>query len=246
MLPLPERVMIVEDEMLTQRHLKNILNNLGVKVVGCFDNAADARAALTRDSCDMILMDISIKGPEDGIQFSRSILQQYAIPIVFISAYSDEETLEEVLDLSPYGFITKPFGAKDVEVAMGVAYKRFHADGIKRAIAKATASSSSSASRTEVVQIDNVYRFDMQAEILYKDNKPVHLNKKQTRLIKMLVEYRNQVIDYETIINEVWPDGVVASSSLRTLVYSIRQLLSGFPIESYSKIGYGLKTHSRL
>ncbi len=129
---LPSKVIIVEDELMSQRHITGILESLGVEVVGCFDNASDARAAITKDSCDMILMDINIKGSEDGIQLSRSLLQQYNIPIVFISAYSDGETLEEVMDLSPYGFITKPFGAKDVEVAIGIAYSRFKIDKNKK------------------------------------------------------------------------------------------------------------------
>jgi len=246
MLPLPDKVMIVEDEMLAQRHLENILKSLDVEVVGCFDNAADARAAMTQGFCDMILMDINIKGSEDGIQLSRSILQQYALPIVFISAYSDGETLEEVLDLSPYGFITKPFSAKDVEVAMGIAYKRFHADGTKRAIAEATSTSSSSAAQADTVHINDVYRFDMVTHTLYENDRPIRLNKKQIVLITVLAERRNQVVDYDTIIDQVWPDGVLASSSLRTLIYSVRQLLPDFPIESHSKIGYALKSTSAL
>jgi DNA-binding winged helix-turn-helix (wHTH) protein len=56
----------------------------------------------------------------------------------------------------------------------------------------------------------------------------------------VLVRHYNQVIDYDMIIAEVWPDGVVANSSLRTLVYSVRQLLPDFPIESHSKMGYAL------
>ena len=238
--------MIVEDEMLAQRHLENILKSLNVEVVGCFDNAADARASLTQGSCDMILMDINIKGPEDGIQLSRSILQQYSLPIVFISAYSDGETLEEVLDLSPYGFITKPFSAKDVEVAMGIAYKRFHADGTKRAIAEASVTSAPSVLQADAVEISDTYRFDMLTQTLYENDQPVRLNKKQITLIKVLVERCNQVVDYDTIIDEVWPDGVLASSSLRTLIYSVRQLLPDFPIESHSKIGYAIKSTSTL
>jgi DNA-binding response OmpR family regulator len=239
MLPLPSKVMIVEDEMLAQRHIRNILKSLDVEVAGCFDNAADARAALTQDLCDMILMDINIKGPEDGIQFSRSLLQQYDLPIVFISAYSDGETLEEVLELSPYGFITKPFSAKDVEVAMGIAYRRFHADGTKRAMAAATAPT---ALQADTVQIDELYRFDVRAQILYRQDESVRLNKKQLKLISTLAQHCDQIVDYNTLIDEVWPDGVLADSSLRTLIYSVRQLLPDFPIESHSKMGYAIKS----
>jgi DNA-binding response OmpR family regulator len=238
MMMLPSRVMVVEDELLSQRHIENILKSLDVEVVGCYDNAHDARAAITKDSCDMILMDINIKGSEDGIQFSRSILQQYSLPIVFISAYSDGETLEEVMELSPYGFITKPFSAKDVEVAMGIAYKRFRVDKQKK-----TPDPSPKAVSSTVVQITPEFRFDLEVHMLYKQDKPVRLNKKQVKLVETLVSHFNQIVDYNTIIDEVWPDGVLADSSLRTLVYSIRQILPDLPIESHSKMGYAIRNN---
>jgi len=240
MLNLPSRVMIVEDELLAQRHIQNILKSLDVEVVGCYDNASDARAAITKDSCDMILMDINIKGSEDGIQFSRSILQQYDIPIVFISAYSDGETLAEVMELSPYGFITKPFSAKDIEVAIGIAYKRFGVDKERK---------QKTAVPPKVVQDNKVritpeFMFDIEAQMLFRSDTPVRLNKKQVKLIGTLATHCNQIVTYDTIIDEVWPDGVVANSSLRTLVYSVRQILPDLPIESHSKMGYALRTSS--
>ncbi len=234
---LPSRVMIVEDELLSQRHIENILKSLGVAVTGCYDNARDARAAITQGSCDMILMDINIKGSEDGIQFSRSILQQYNIPIVFISAYSDGETLEEVMELSPYGFITKPFSAKDVEVAMGIAYKRFNVDKEK----KTSAPPPEKPIQASMIRITDALRFDLEVHTLYRNDAPVRLNKKQTKLIEILATHSNQIVDYGTIIDEVWPDGVLADSSLRTLIYSVRQTLPDLPIESHSKMGYALR-----
>ncbi len=234
---LPSKVLIVEDELLSQRHIESILKNLGVTVVGCYDNASDARAAITKDSCDMILMDINIKGPEDGIQFAWSILQQYYLPIVFISAYSDGETLEEVMELSPYGFITKPFSAKDVEVTIGIAYQRFSIDKKKKQLDPPVQKV-----QENIFSITSEYRFDTTVGALYKHNDPVRLNKKQVKLVEILVRNANQIVEYSTLIDEIWPDGVLADSSLRTLVYSIRQIVPELPIESYSKMGYALRT----
>jgi len=239
---LPAKVMIVEDELLSQRHIQNILKSLDVDVVGCYDNAADARAAITQGCCDMILMDINIKGAEDGIQFSRSILQQYNLPIIFISAYSDGETLEEVMELSPYGFITKPFSAKDVEVAMGIAYKRFHVDKEKKKPSETPAK----VIQETKVHITPDFYYDIEEHTLFQNDVPVHLNKKQMKLIETLSIHCNQIVGYSTIIDEVWPNGVAADSSLRTLVYSIRRILPDLPIESHSKLGYALRaTHTQ-
>jgi DNA-binding response OmpR family regulator len=239
MLPLPSQVMIVEDELLAQHHLKNILQSLHVEIYGIYNSAIDTRSALRKECCEMILMDININGPEDGIQLTRSILQQYNIPVVFISAYSDGETLQEVMELSPYGFITKPFSAKDVEVAMGIAYSRFHADRFRAP--PPPPSGSNTQGDKDIVSIGPLYQFHLRTQTLYKDGEMVRLNKKQLKLIEVLVYHVNQIVDYDTIIEEVWPDGVIAESSLRTLIYSVRKLLPDFPIESHSKIGYSLK-----
>ena len=236
---LPSKVMLVEDELLSQRHIQNILESLNVEVIGCYDNAADAKAAITKDSCDMILMDINIKGPEDGIQLTRSILQQYDIPIVFISAYSDGETLEEVMELSPYGFITKPFSAKDVEVAMGIAFKRYRVDHDKKRVNETPEKTI----RDHKIVISPECYFEIDTHTLYWQDHPVRLNKKQVKLIETLATHRNQIVGYDQIIEAVWPDGILAESSLRTLVYSVRQILPDLPIESHSKMGYALRTN---
>ena len=83
---LPNHIMIVEDEAITQRYLKEILEQRDVHISGCFDNAEDAIEALKNTPCEMILMDINIKGAMDGIQLARYILRTYTLPIVFISA----------------------------------------------------------------------------------------------------------------------------------------------------------------
>ena len=91
----------------------------------CFDNATDTIEALKNIDCDMILMDINIKGPIDGIQLARKILETYTLPIVFITAHNDDATLEELLELAPYGFIGKPFSSKEILVTLKIAYKRY-------------------------------------------------------------------------------------------------------------------------
>ena len=122
---LPQNVVIVEDEVITQRYLQDILSNIEVNVSGCFDNASDTLEALKSISCDMILMDINIKGPVDGIQLAKIILETHTLPVIFITAHNDDATLEELLELAPYGFIGKPFSSKEILVTLRIAYKRY-------------------------------------------------------------------------------------------------------------------------
>lgn len=233
----PKHVVIVEDEAITQRYLQDILLQQDVQISGCFDNAIDTLEALGQIECDMILMDINIKGAMDGIQLARKILESYTLPIVFITAHSDDATLEELLELAPYGFIGKPFSSKEVLVTVQIAFKRFAVQtaSISRAIPKESASR---------IMIGNFYGYSTEQQVLYYDGQAVKLNKKQGLFIELLVQNINTTVRYDTLIAYLWKDDFVSDSTLRTLVYSVRKLLPDLPIVSYSKIGYALEVRS--
>ena len=231
---LPENIVIVEDEVITQRHLQDILSQHKVNVSGCFDNAADMLASLNDTECDMILMDINIKGPVDGIQLAQKILETHPLPIIFITAHNDDATLEELLELAPYGFISKPFSSKEVLVTLKIAYKRYLIH-TKTSNVKIIDESS-----TDIV-INKYYVYSPSVSMLYYDGQVVKLNKKQTMLIEILCKNVNTVVIYDTLIIHLWEDDTVADSTLRTLVYSVRKLLPDLPIVSHSKLGYSLQ-----
>ena len=228
---LPKHIMIVEDETITQRYLKDILGHYAVETIECYDNAEDAYNALKTSSCEMILMDINIKGSIDGIQLARKILQHHTLPIVFITAHSDQDTFQEVLDLSPYGFIAKPFSAKDVEMVLQVAYKRFLSQESKK----------TQEEEGDHIVIDKHYTYSKSLKKLYKDDKEVKLNSKHIKLIDILCRNIDHTVDYATLRAEIWDNSDIAESALRTLVYSLRKQLPDLPLASYSKVGYSIK-----
>jgi len=231
---MPKKILIVEDEVITQRFLQDIFAQYETEVVGCFDNAGDVLTHIKELTCDMILMDINIKGPMDGIQLARKILEKHDLPIVFITAHNDDETVEETLELSPYGFICKPFTSKDVVVTIQIAYKRYLAH------TKVVDTQSEVKHHQEVI-INEKYRYIQSRAQLYREDKPVDLTKNQSALVKILVQNVNQTVSYETLVSSIWGDGHIADSALRTLVYSLRKLLPDLPIVSHSKVGYALE-----
>jgi len=233
---LPEKIVIVEDEVITQRFLQDIFAQYDTRVVGCFDNAADFLAVIKDLECDLILMDINIKGPMDGIQLARKILEKYTLPIVFITAHNDDETVEETLELSPYGFICKPFTSKDVVVTIQVAYKQY----LSRVYTEKKQDSVSEVS--DSVAIDETYTYSRKLSQLYRNGMPVDLTKNQYLLLKILVEHINQTVHYEMLVSAIWEEAQVADSALRTLVYSLRKILPDLPVRSHSKIGYALES----
>ncbi len=229
---LPEKILVVEDEAITQRMLNDILSQEGVEI-SCVDNASDALDDIYSNSYDMILMDININGAVDGIQLSRKILEKYDIPIVFITAHDDEDTVDELLELSPYGFISKPFGAKEVLIAIKIAYKM--------SLSKINKVETDNNSNENEIYINDEYKYSLIDEQLFKSGKLVKLTNNQNKLIYVLAKNFNQIVDYETLILEIWGQDTKADSALRTLVYSIRKLLPTLPLHSQSKTGYILK-----
>jgi len=231
---LPENIVIVEDEVITQRYLQDILSQHKVNVSGCFDNAADTLEALKSIECDMILMDINIKGPVDGIQLAKIILETHTVPVIFITAHNDDATLEELLELAPYGFIGKPFSSKEILVTLRIAYKRYL---IHTEAAKVTPPSE----ETSDIVINEYYAYSQTSSQLYYDGEAIKLNKKQSMLLDILSKNVNNTVAYEAIISHLWEDNNLSDSALRTLVYSVRKLLPDLPIVSHSKIGYSLQ-----
>ncbi len=231
---LPKNIVIVEDEVITQRYLQDILVQHHVNVSGCFDNALDTLKALKSINCDMILMDINIKGSVDGIQLAKKILGIYILPIVFITAHNDDATLEELLELAPYGFIGKPFSSKEVLVTLKIAYKRYL---IHTAVSSVKTSDESSSD----IVINAYYSYSRTLSVLYYDGEAIKLNKKQSILLEVLSQNVNHTVGYDTLISQLWEEGSVADSTLRTLVYSLRKLLPDLPIVSHSKVGYSLE-----
>lgn len=230
---LPKKLLIVEDEMLTVRYLQGIVEKLGIQVCASFDNGEAALDMLKSIPCDMVLMDINIKGQLDGLETTRIILDRYNIPVIFITAYNDKETLENALDLAPYGFIAKPFTQNDLEVGIRFGYKRFMVDHRADNFQK----------EESAIQLSKSFWFDVETGILMRYNYPMKLNAKENLLLKLLLQHRNQIVSSQEVESFVWSDEEVSNTSIRTLVYSLRKIFDGeVSIETISKQGYCLNT----
>jgi len=103
-----ESILIVEDEGLIALHLAEFLEQAGYHIAGT-PFSGEACVQMVRHSPpDLILMDIALAGPMDGVEAARQIRHRYDIPVIFLSAYSDQSRIDEADAVSPYGFLTKP------------------------------------------------------------------------------------------------------------------------------------------
>lgn len=122
------KVLIVEDESIVAKDIQNILLKNNYEILGIANNADTALNYLFQQLPDVILMDIMIKGNINGIELSQKIKEEYDVPIIFLTAYSDLPTLEKAKIVEPYAYITKPFKNSDILSAIEITLFRFKKD----------------------------------------------------------------------------------------------------------------------
>lgn len=120
-----KKILIVEDEVELADNIQEILTDLAYDVAGVVDNAKDALSFLEKNSVDLVLMDIMIKGDLDGIDLAYKIRDIYEVPIVFTTAYSGKEYLERISSDIHEGYLVKPFTVDSLKTAVFFGLKRF-------------------------------------------------------------------------------------------------------------------------
>ncbi len=118
---LQKKIMLVEDEMIVAVGMQRRLENMGYIVPGIVDNGEEAVRKAGELKPDLILMDIVLKGEMDGIEAAQQIHELYDIPIIYLTAYSDEETLERAKITEPFGYVLKPFEDREVQSVIEMA-----------------------------------------------------------------------------------------------------------------------------
>lgn len=122
------RILIVEDEAIIALALENTLSRAGYEVTGIADNAEAAVELCQGVTPALVLMDISIRGSADGIETAARILETTDVPIVFLTAYADDATLERAAKVSPHGYIIKPYDERSLLVTARIAIERHRTD----------------------------------------------------------------------------------------------------------------------
>jgi CheY-like chemotaxis protein len=112
---------VVEDEAIVAMGIKQKLEDLGHEVVDIVFTGEDAVKATIEHEPDLILMDIVLKGDMDGIEATLKIKNYVDIPVIYLTAYSDEEVLKRARITEPYGYILKPFKKSEVNANIEMA-----------------------------------------------------------------------------------------------------------------------------
>ena len=115
------QILIVEDEIIVAENIRSRLKSLEYAVPAVVSSGEEAiqKAAETRP--DLVLMDIKLEGDIDGVEAAEQIRARFDIPVVYLTAYADEDTLQRAKITEPFGYILKPFEVRELQTAIEVA-----------------------------------------------------------------------------------------------------------------------------
>ena len=130
----------MEDEAISAKILQEALKNSGYTVVATVTSGAAAMECIEKKKPDLVLMDIKLEGELDGIEAAKVIHSKYDLPIVYISAYADEDILDRARITEPFGYILKPINKRELNMVIEMAlYKHAAEQKIRKENEKARA-----------------------------------------------------------------------------------------------------------
>lgn len=219
------KILIVEDEFSISNFMKTVLEGDGyiVEVATC---AAQARTALEKTEFNVLLLDLGLPDA-DGLDLLRELRQQHRLPVIVVSARTEEKEKVAALDSGADDYITKPFGSPELLAR------------IRAALRRASPVQNTSAFTTGDLTID----YDKHRVTLA--GQPVHLTANEYRLVELLSRSAGKVLTYDRISEAMWGDAAGGNSQLlRVNMANIRRKLEQNPAEPQyilTEIGVGYR-----
>ena len=217
------KILIVEDESIVALDMKNTLTNFGYEVTNCVTNYNDAINSVETNKPELILMDINLGNGKDGINVAEEIYSKN-IPIIYITAFADENTINRAIKTNPVSYLIKPFKREELR------------SNIMLGLYKNKIVTNLSMEKT-FIPLGQDYYFEERKNRLYYKALPINLGSKEKELLKILVESKGKVVPFEDIEYKIWGNNIVSNSTLRTLLYRLRAKLEHKLIETIPNVG---------
>ncbi len=124
----PTKILVVEDELIAAENIARNLNKLGYEVIGIVDSGEEAIQTATNNNPNLVLMDIMLQGDLDGIEAAGHIRSQLKIPVIYMTAYADDDTLGRAKLTEPYGYLVKPFKPQALKTTIEIALQKYEGE----------------------------------------------------------------------------------------------------------------------
>ncbi len=122
------KILVVEDEWLMAQGIQDYLRDLGYTLAGWAASGEEALRLAEVCRPDMVLMDIMLKGEMDGIEAAELLRRRFGVPVVYLTAYADPQTLNRAKLTEPYGYILKPFEIRELHSIIEITLYKFQAE----------------------------------------------------------------------------------------------------------------------
>lgn len=224
-----QNILIIEDNLETLELMVEIFESEFSTVYSAI-NGCKAIEIFKNNKIDVILCDINI--PElNGLEVINKIRKiNYSIPIIIVSAYSDNDYLFKASNSNIQGYFTKPITLDKVENILNKIFYHQNYEFIDKNI-----------------RLNSSTVLDLQNSQVVVDGEIREFTNKEIEFIKLLIQKKGSIVSYKTIEQVVWyDDKVMTSTSLRTLVKKIRKKLSCDIIKNIPRIGYKLVIENYL
>jgi len=220
-------ILIVEDESLVALELTNTLKLLGYNVVDYATSSQMAMKFMEIYDVNLILMDINLNEDINGIELYQNFKTE--IPVIYTTAYKDDKTVSHAVSTNPLGYLIKPHNTDDLNVLLKLAEHKIETQN------------SELQKDNELIELGKGYFFHSKDSKLFLNNEFVKLTLKELQLLKLLIKSRGKIVNYAMIEKEVWNGEEASATSLRTLIYRLRNKMDHSLIESEFNIGIKLK-----
>ena len=223
------KILVVEDEVVVAMEIKKVLVNSGFIVTDIVTNYDSALHSFKACKPNIIFMDINLDNSKNGIDIALEIQKHEDIPIIYLTAYSDDNTIYKAMQTNPVNYIVKPFKREDITSSIAQALYRIQ-------------NTSKVILNDDLKYIGEDYYFDMEDSKLYYQESHIRLSTNERKLLRLLVEADGKEISYSLIAEYLWNGRKASDSGFRSLVYRLRGKLNFRLIETIPAYGYRLKT----
>ena len=215
------KLLLLEDESGLNDTITEYLEEEGYEVVSVFDGD-EAEVRLYEERFDLLLLDVNVPGV-DGFSLLKSARDaELKTPAIFLTSRSALVDVEDGFESGADDYLRKPFALKELLLRVQNLLKRsFHHEN------------------SEQVAIDEGLYYDLSSSALVKDDKVTTLSDKESRLLKLFLKHKGEVLSHEVIQEQLWDyDEVASDEALRTYIKHLRQLIGKERIVSHKRIGY--------
>lgn len=224
------KILIVEDETIVALDTKNTLLKLGYEITDIVTNYDEAISSFISNKPDIVLMDIFLQHSLSGIEISKKINEIQITPIIFMSAYCDDETLSQAAAIEPFGYLVKPFNRNDLKSTMNIVTYKLQKEH------------------------NNIHLYDGKSKIshnyyyslndylrIYYENQEIELTKNERLFLEILIKAKGDLVPFSDIEYYIWFNKTISDSTLRTLIYRLRSKLNHQLIETINSLGCKIK-----